>query len=135
MASKAPRRIVVTALALLAASPSAFSGEAPSSVPAEAQALIRSVHAASRRHDLAALAQLMDEGFVSSFGGEGGVNEALADWQRHPAKLDRLSRVTASPCEVLAAVVQCPRRAGTGYRAGFRLTAAGWRMVYFVAGD
>ena len=31
--------------------------------------------------------------------------------------------------------VECPRDAGTAYRAGFARTCAGWRMIYFIAGE
>jgi hypothetical protein len=31
--------------------------------------------------------------------------------------------------------IECPKNAGTSYRAGFKQTREGWRMIYFVAGD
>ena len=123
------------AVALMLASSLAWSAPATAPMSDEATALIRQVHAASKRRDLMALKALMDDEFISSFGGDGGIDEAIADWKKYPVKLGQLSRVTGMRCEVIADVVQCPRGAGAGYRAGFKQTKTGWRMVYFVAGD
>jgi len=118
----------------LAASGQARSAPAP--VPAGALKAIAAVHAAATAKDLPALRALMDPSeFTSSFGGEGGVDEAIALWQQDPALLKELARVSAQPCAIEDEYVECPRGAGTGYRAGFKLTAQGWRMQWFLAGD
>jgi len=104
-------------------------------IPAAAKAIVQQVHAVSQSHDFGALAKLMDDEFTSSFGGDSGINEAIADWKQSPDKLKQLARATGATCEVVADIVQCPRGAGVGYRAGFKQTKRGWRMVYFVAGD
>ena len=117
----------------LAASGPAWSATAG---PAGALKAVAQVHAAAEAKDFAALRALMDESeFTSSFGGEGGAEGAIALWQREPGLLSELARVTAQPCALDGDYVECPRDAGTGYRAGFRLTHQGWRMRWFVAGD
>ena len=122
-------------LALLVAPMASFAAPSPAAMPPEAQAVIQQVRLASKRHDLQALRALMDAEFTSSFGGNGGIDEALGDWKRYPSKLNQLHRATGMPCEPVADVWQCPRNAGASYRAGFKLTKLGWRMVYFVVGD
>jgi len=122
------------ALALIFASAS----PAPSApaVPVDAVKAIAAVHAAAEAKDFAALRALMDESeFTSSFGGDGGADEAIALWQQQPGLLSELARVTAQTCARDGDYVECPRDAEAGYRAGFRLTAEGWRMQWFLAGD
>lgn len=47
-----------------------------------------------------------------------------------------LYRITGEECAFEAeGLVQCPPNTGMKYRAGFKETPEGWRMVYFVAGD
>ena len=130
-----PRRSCLLGLCFLAATAQAVAnGEAQ--VPPAALEAIAAVHAAAAAKDFAALRALMDESeFTSSFGGEGGPHEAIALWRQEPALLGELASVTAQPCERVDDYVECPRDAETAYRAGFRLTAKGWRMQWFVAGD
>jgi hypothetical protein len=123
--------IATTALLCFAALPTAAAG-----VPAAASEAIAKVHAAAAAKDLEALRALMDaDEFTSSFGGDGGVDEALKLWREDPALLAELARVTAQRCALDEGYVECPAKAGTGYRAGFKLTAQGWRMQWFLAGD
>lgn len=104
----------------------------------EAKALVARVHAAAEARDFATLKSLMDPNFVSSFGGDGGIEEALASWRANPDQVHTLADVTESAdhCEALSnQTVECPANAGTGWRAGFGSSPSGWRMTYFVAGD
>jgi len=105
------------------------------SIPPAAAAVIRDVHAAAAASDYAALERAMTSEFVWSFGGDGEAAQALDQWRKKPRYLRELHRVTSASCDYRDGLVECPARAGAGYRAGFRLTAAGWKMVYFVAGD
>src|SRR5436190_9617254 len=117
----------VAALVLILA-PGSPVRSAPA-VPAGALKAIAAVHAAADAKDFGALRALMVESeFTSSFGGDGGADEAIALWQQDPALLPQLARVTAQPCALVEDYVECPRDAEAGYRAGFRLTAKGWRM-------
>jgi len=123
-----------TMLALMLA-PASPARSAPA-VPGGALKAIAAVHAAAEAKDFAALRALMDESeFTSSFGGDGGADEAIALWQQQPGLLSELARVTAQSCAQDGDYVECPRDAEAGYRAGFRLTAKGWRMQWFLAGD
>ena len=128
-------RVAAIALLVLACAPAAFAKPRPA-VPAAAAQVIARVHAAAAAKDFAALRALMDESeFTSSFGGNGGVDEAIALWREDPALLPKLAKVTGQPCELVEGDVECPAGADTGYRAGFKLTAKGWRMQWFLAGD
>lgn len=104
----------------------------------EARILVARVHAAAVARDFAALERLMDPNFISSFGGDGGIAEALASWREDPKQLETLAQVTqsADECEALSdATLECPANAGIGWRAGFSASPSGWRLIYFVAGD
>lgn len=115
---------------------SALPASAAPAVPMEAEEIIRQVHAAAKRKDVAALKNLMVSEFVWSFGGDGDANQALAAWEEDPVAFQQLYRVTGRTCAVKSGgTVECPRNGDTHYRAGFRETSSGWRMVYFVAGD
>jgi hypothetical protein len=121
------------ALWFVIAAPSSSAGRP---VPAEAKAVIRQVQVAAAARDFAALEALMVPGFVWSFGGDESAQQALAAWKTEPRVLDRLSRATKQACRAEDdGIVECPTKAGTGYRAGFQRTAHGWRMIYFVAGE
>ena len=108
---------------------------AASPVPAAAKAVIQQVHAAAARKDLAALEALMISEFTWSFGGDASAKQALAEWGSKPRYLDALSRVTGLACTYEDRIVECPAKARTGFRAGFKQTSSGWRMIYFVEGD
>jgi len=78
----------------------------------------------------------MTQDFIWSFGGDASASQAIAEWKTNPDALKHLIYVTEQPCSYLSDnAVECPRNAGLGYRAGFKLTNTGWRMYYFVQGD
>jgi hypothetical protein len=104
-------------------------------IPVEAQAVVEKVHVASAKQDLSSIRSLMIDEFTWSFGGDSNASQAIGYWREHPEVLRAMSRATKSGCEFRSGYIQCPRRAGMGYRAGFKLTEKGWRMAYFVAGD
>ena len=106
------------------------------SVPREATGLIANVHAAAVARDKKSLKRFMATDFVSSFGGNGGQEEALALWTSNPTYLQELAKATSGPCELqLPDYVQCPRKAGIGLRAGFKLKGTKWVFSSFVGGD
>ena len=129
-----PTRTVVCALAawvLLLP----IAGRA-SAIPIEAQKVIEQVHAAAANEDFAQLRRLMVRDFQWSFGGDANVDQALDTWKADPKYLRGLKRVTAQQCAFIdSAIVQCPAKGRTNFRAGFGKTADGWRMQYFVEGD
>ena len=104
-------------------------------IPAPAAALIGKVHRAAAKRNFEVLKNSMADEFVWSFGGDGDTSQALEAWRADPSYLIQLRRVTSARCGVREDLVECPANAGVGYRAGFRKTEGGWRMVYFVAGD
>jgi len=121
---------------LLALTLMSVSAHAISAVPAAAVKVIYRVHQAAAVRDVSALEKLMVPEFTWSFGGDADAKQALAAWKRRPMAFRKLREVTAKRCILQAdGSIECPRGAGTGYRAGFIQTAAGWRMAYFVAGD
>jgi hypothetical protein len=123
-----------TALALVLCTGSLLAGD--KSVPKAATGVIDSVHAASVARDKKALKRLMATDFVSSFGGDGGQAEALALWTSNPSYLQELAKATSGSCELqLPDYVQCPRNAGVGLRAGFKLEGNKWVFSSFVGGD
>jgi len=74
--------------------------------------------------------------FVSSFGGDGGPNEAIALWRQEPGQLKRLAKSTGGPCRLLSPnYLECPPQAGVDYRAGFKLVGGRWVFAAFVVGD
>jgi hypothetical protein len=120
--------------AAAAAAPMAAS--AAPAVPQQAANVIKRVHAASAKKDWAALRAEMLSEFIWSFGGDAGAEQAIKAWRADPKLLAQLHRITGQRCEpTTGGIIQCPNSAGVGYRAGFRKTPAGWRMIYFVAGD
>jgi hypothetical protein len=111
-----------------------MAGSSP--IPKEAASLIAQVSGAAQRKDFSALRSMMVQDFTWSFGGDGSAEQALEEWKRRPAMLNKLSKAARSKCGfVSAGVVQCPARAGTSYRAGFKRLDGRWKMVYFVVGD
>lgn len=114
----------------------AFAAIAATDVPKEAKDIVLKVHAAAGRKDAKALEPLMVGDFVWSFGGDGDAKQALDAWKEDPAAFAKLYRVTGMPCVLVEGnIIECPKNAGLNYRAGFKLTDKGWRMIYFVAGD
>lgn len=104
-------------------------------IPEGAQATIHAVNAAAAHKDFAALQALMNTEFIWSYQGTPSAAAALAEWQSHPKMLKDLQHVTSLPCEQKSALVECAAAAKGGWRAGFKQTPAGWRMVYFVEGE
>lgn len=106
--------------------------------PAGARQVISLVRSAALEGDLSALRSLMADDFTWSFGfgADNSPDQAIAAWRSSQEALAALGRMTADGCDPISeGVIQCPRNAGMSYRAGFAETRAGWRMVYFVAGD
>ncbi len=113
---------------------SAFAGEA--AIPKLAAAVVATVHHAALTGDAAGLRAVMTEDFTSSFGGDGGIDEALALWGEDPTYLQQLAKSTASSCERIGSdEIACPVDSDSGYRAGFKLARGRWLFSYFVAGD
>lgn len=116
----------------------AHPGIAADRIPKEAVSVIADVHDAAVRKDLGKLRTKMVDEFVWSFGGDGDADQAISNWRDEPDALKALARVTSGPCgplEGAVEIIQCPGNAGIEYRAGFKQTKNGWRMVWFVAGD
>lgn len=112
------------------------SAPARQSIPVEATALVKKVHSAALAKDYTLLRSVMANDFVWSFGDDGSATHAIAAWRKDPTYLKNLARATGRRCIYTAdQYIECPRNAGPGYRAGFKHSAKGWRMVYFVAGD
>jgi hypothetical protein len=104
-------------------------------IPPAAHSAIVAVGTAANHKDYAALQALMSEDFIWSYKGEPSAVAAIAEWQSHPKMLKELQRLTGLPCEQKSALVECAEAAKGGFRAGFKQTPAGWRMVYFVEGE
>lgn len=104
-------------------------------IPKAAANTILTVQNAAATRNFGILKQTMVDEFVWSFGGDGDANQALNAWRKERKYLRNLARVTASRCEWREDLIECPKNAGTGYRAGFKKTGDCWRMIYFVAGD
>lgn len=131
------RRLQPAALTLFG-SVAASTCWAGGDIPVEARRVIAAVHHAAHQRDFGAIERLMAREFVWTFGPEadGSASQAIRAWRVDPVRLAELARVTGLQCSLQeSGYVQCPANAGIGYRAGFRRTGQGWRMVYFLAGD
>ena len=127
------RQILAIVALLFFTAPALAGGK---SVPRSAKGVIASVHAAAAAKDAKALRRLMGDDFVSSFGGDGGRAEALALWASYPTYFQHLAKATSGSCELeYPGYVQCPRNAGIGLRAGFKLVGTTWVFSSFVGGD
>jgi hypothetical protein len=105
-------------------------------IPKEAQSLISKVHVAASKKDTEALKKLMVTEFVWSFGGDADAEQAIQAWKSDTSLFKKLYRITGRDCvEKANHSIECPKNAGTSYRAGFKKTTEGWRMFYFVVGD
>lgn len=105
-------------------------------IPTNAKVVIHQVNHAAKAQDFAALHALMVEEFVWSFGGDGDAKQTIEAWKKDPDALKVLYKVTRMKCTLVESdIVECPDTAGSDYRAGFKETVSGWRMIYFVAGD
>ena len=122
----------LAAIPLLATGTCALAAD----IPKEARDVIRAVHASAQKSDFAALRSLMVREFQWSFGGDPDAEQALESWKADPQYMRNLARVTAQGCGFITReIIECPAKAGKGYRAGFARTPDGWRMRYFIAGD
>lgn len=102
----------------------------------EAQSVISKVHTAAKNKDTVALKKLMVTEFIWSFGGDANAEQAIQAWKADKSIFKKMYRATGQDCiEKSDYSIECPKNAGTGYRAGFKKTTEGWRMFYFVAGD
>jgi hypothetical protein len=109
---------------------------AEQAIPFYAQAVVQQVHRAAKAKDYPALEKLMAREFVWSFGGDSDAKQAIQAWKADPSAIRALYRVTGSRCAGLRdGSIECPPKAGMGYRARFKETSDGWLMVSFVAGD
>lgn len=114
----------------------ACSPSVPEDVPKEAQSVIHQVHNAAEKSDFSALSQVMVEEFQWSFGSDRSRKQAIEAWQKDAEYLKNLRQITERKCGATGSkIVECPKNAGTDFRAGFQETKDGWRMIYFVVGD
>nr|WP_294841172.1 hypothetical protein [uncultured Methylotenera sp.] len=105
-------------------------------VSKDALSVIYKVHVAAKNQDTATLKSLMVPEFIWSFGGDGNAEQAIQEWKTNKAYFKHLYTVTGKKCTLKPdQSVECPQSAGLSYRAGFRKTQEGWRMIYFVRGD
>ncbi|AKR43189.1 hypothetical protein [Methylophilus sp. TWE2] len=105
-------------------------------IPKEAQSLILKVHVAASKKDTETLKKLMVTEFIWGFGGDGDAEQAIQAWKADTSLFKKLYHVTGRDCfEKPDHSIECPKNAGTSYRAGFKKTTKGWRMFYFVGGD
>lgn len=110
--------------------------EKQASVPPELKKLISQVGDAAKRKDFVTLRSAMVLEFVWSFGGDGDADQAIAEWKKYPQYLRDLAAATRAKCGAEGPeYIQCPAKAGTQFRAGFRLDGGQWKMAYFVGGD
>jgi hypothetical protein len=79
----------------------------------------------------------MMQDFTWSFGGDSSADQAIAEWKKDPNYMRQLGKITQAKCAYRKEdkYVECPARAGTSFRAGFKLSEGRWKMVYFVGGD
>ena len=123
-------------LLLALASGEAFAQNDNAPIPKAAARLVAAVHDAAASGAPDALRKFMAPDFVSSFGGDGGPDEAVALWSQDLSYLRHLARSTAGQCQLQSSdYLECPPQAGIGYRAGFKLTGSKWVFFAFVAGD
>jgi hypothetical protein len=131
------REVVLFALvAATAGSVGAEDTKTTDPLPPDATAVIQEVAACAARKDMEGVRARMADEFTWSFGGDSDADQATAEWAKDPRYLQELERVLRSSCKIAAPDrIECPRRAGLGFRAGFVKTDGTWRMSYFVEGD
>lgn len=105
-------------------------------VPNAAVRLVAAVHDAATSGQPEAIRKFMSPDFVSSFGGDGGPDQAIAMWSQDRSCLRHLAQSTAGRCQLKSAdYVECPPHAGIEHRAGFKLHDNEWVFFALVAGD
>ena len=98
--------------------------------------MIARVHRAASQLDYVALRNAMIDEFTWSFGGDTSAEQAIDEWKKQPALMRRLATATRARCSHMKdRHVECPANVGASWRAGFKVTDGGWKMVYFVGGD
>jgi hypothetical protein len=123
-------------LLLALGSGDALAGGGKAAVPKAATRQVAAVHAAAASGKPEALRKFMAPDFVSSFGGDGGPDEAIVLWSQDRSYLKHLAQSTAGPCQLKSSdYVECPPHAGIDYRAGFKLVTGNWMFFAFVVGD
>jgi hypothetical protein len=127
-------RHTLLACSLCLVAPS-FCAHAAPAIPPDALTAVQQVNSAAARKDFGTLEALMTPQFIWSYSGDANAKQAIAEWQSHPKFLKDLQRVTSLPCVQTSALVECSAKVKGGFRAGFKQTSTGWRMVYFVEGE
>ena len=113
-----------------------LAGGGNAAVPRAATRLVGAVHAAAASGTPESLRKFMAPDFVSSFGGDGGPDEAIILWSQDRSYLKYLAQSTAGQCQLKSSnYVECPPNAGIDHRAGFKLVHGKWVFFAFVAGD
>ena len=109
---------------------------AAESPPPGALEVIARVNLAARHMDYVALRADMIQEFRWSFGGDASAEQAIAEWKKQFEYMRQLGRATQAKCAYRQdKYVECPAKAGTSFRAGFKLNEGQWKMVYFIGGD
>ncbi|MCV2357317.1 hypothetical protein LNV09_24495 [Paucibacter sp. B2R-40] len=112
----------------------AFTFAAP--LPSGATAVIAKVNREAKSQNYTNLREQMIQDFSWSFGGDASAEQAIETWRKQPGYLRQLSRVTGEKCVLRKdKIIECPRNAGTSFRAGFQELEGIWKFVYFVEGD
>ncbi len=120
--------------------PAPIDSAAYGPIPPGAGNTVGLVQRALAQRDYDTLRATLAPDVVWSFGGDPGVDAAMAGWQADPSALEAMGAVIRKGCRVDGPEVACPPEAAEG--AGYldwrlRLGQRGgvWKVVAFVAGD
>jgi len=131
-----PKRNSLASLMFIAFAVSVSERAAAEPPPSGALEVIARVNHAARNMDYVALRAHMIQEFTWSFGGDSSAEQAIAEWKNRPDYMRQLGRITKMSCAYRKdKYVECPAKAGTSFRAGFKLSEGQWKMVYFLEGD
>lgn len=126
--------LLTVPLVLMSSGVIAHDKEIP--VSAAATRLVNAVHHAAASGAPEALRKFMATDFVSSFGGDGGPDEAIALWNQDNPYLRHLTQSTSGQCQLQTReYLVCRSSIGSDHRAGFARMDGTWLFVSFVAGD
>lgn len=128
-------KIYALFIAVLVAGTHEIALAAPEPLPSDLKQFLAQVHGAAKRKDLVALKAGMIQEFTWSFGGDRSADQALEEWRKDAKYLKALAAATQGSCSRIAAEFECPAKAGSSFRAGFKRIGGSWKMTYFVAGD